>query len=439
MGSFNRFSQYGTTLLYDATARASLRTELYTIKNTIEGELISTETGIFHFGYNKLPLYSGYSDDEDKFKFYLKAACLCYIPYDTAGYAYIREKLGSEPVAEYRCKNILRKLKYMGIHLEGMEEVRLYEILAAQQTNVFQLDAAGLAGLCLRVRTALEGKIWADRGFIPSLTLSKAYSKIMDEIAAVACENRLEEMDISPYLPPYPAYTLTDKDKEYLDYLFDNQAFPEVYEYKLRMEEYIRVAQGKTSSYLLGPKDKTAKKGDRLILTYDNLQLSAEITGTEHYGDYIELPAEKYGFNIGTYNPYFYDNTTVREQGGLTLADFRVTEQRKIHDTFTVLYRAHQLEGAEAPKALYLVRKEHDIYMHAGYSSEFILKECMGGPTIKAISPKLPRLAGSKEDLLGQMDADIPSIPTRKEIENGFFTDADFNNFVYLFKLEIQD
>ena len=137
--------------------------------------------------------------------------------------------------------------------------------------------------------------------------------------------------------------------------------------------------------------------------------------------------------------PYFYDNATVREQGGLTLADFRVSERQKIHDTFTVLYRAHQLEGAEAPKALYLVRKEQDIYMHAGYSSEFILKECMGGPTIKAISPALHQLSGSREDLLTQMEEDIPSIPTRKEIENGCFTDADFNNYVYLFKLEIQE
>ena len=64
-GSFNRFSQYGTTLLYNPTARASLRLELYTAKSSIEGELISTDTGIFDFGYNKLPLYSGYSDDED--------------------------------------------------------------------------------------------------------------------------------------------------------------------------------------------------------------------------------------------------------------------------------------------------------------------------------------------------------------------------------------
>ena len=438
MGICNQYGNYNTTLMYNSTARRSLRADPYGTNSTLEEKLIFTKVGIFPFGYRRLPLYSGYSDDEEKFEFYLNAVCLCYIPYDVAGYAYMQEKLGSEPVAQYRCENILRKFKYMGIHLDGAEEVKLFELLSAQQSNVFRLDAAGLAGLCLRVRAAFEGKIWAERGFIPNLTLAKAYSAKMKEIAAYACENKLEEIDITPFLPQY-SYTLTDADKNRLDALFARQAFPALYEYRVKIEEYIRVAQGQTASYLLYAKDRAAKPGDKLIIIYDNVQISAEITGLRHYCDYTALPAEKYGFNIGTYNPYFYDNETASETGGLTLADFKIDQQCNIHNTFTVLYLAHQLKGTADAKALYLVKKEREVYMHATYSSEFILKECMGGPTIKAISPKPPVLAGSIEDLFRQMDEDIPSIPTRKEIENGCFTVEDYQNYVHLIRLEIKE
>jgi len=254
-----------------------------------------------------------------------------------------------------------------------------------------------------------------------------------------ALEHDLEEMDISEYLPKRERREFYAKDKEYIDYLFEAQSFPELYEYKVGIDEYVKVANKQTTSYMLGWKDKNARVGDKITITYDNVQISAEITRLRNYPDYLSLPSEKYGFNIGTYNPYFYDNYTVKEHGGVTLADFAVDERYKVHDVFTVNYWEHQLKGFEDAKEIYLIRKETDVYMHVSYSSEFILKECMGGRTIKAVSNKPGELKGSMKEIFAAMENGVPSIPTRKEIENGCFKEEDYKNYVYLIKLKVKD
>ena len=438
MSAFNDYSGYQTTLMYNGTARSSLRIDLYDMKNTLEDECMFMELSMYRF--KGLPLYDYYRDDEYEMKFFLKAAFLCYVPYDTVGYEYIkREWLGGESVAEYRYKNIMSKLKYMGIALdeEGCEKLRY--VLTSQEGTVFRLDPSGIAALALRVRTALEIDSFSKYGGIASLNISKAFSAKIKEIASVAVEHQLEEIDITEYLSKNEPYGLYGKDEDYIDFLFENQSFPEVYEYKVSISEYVKVAKGQTKSYMLGSRDKHAKVGDKIVIRYDNVQISAKITRLRNYPDYISLPNEKYGFDIGTYNPYFYDNYSAQEHGGITLADFVIDERKKVHNVFTVNYWEHQLRGFEDAKELYLVLKERDVYMHATYSSEFVLKECMGGRTIKAVSPKPPNTVDSKESIFGEIGEDVPCIPTRKEIENGCFKKEDYENYLYLVKLEIEE
>ena len=432
---FNKYSDYITTLTYNATARCSLRIDLYDMKNTIESELMFMER-FYHF--RRLPLYDGY-DAEYEAKFFLNAACLCYIPYDTVGYEYIREKLGGESVVEYRYGNVMKKLKYMGIILDEADKKKLHDLFASQETGVFRLDAAGIAALYLRVRTAVEGECLSLRRGVASLLLSKAFTAKIKELAEVALENSLETIDINEYLPKYELYTLYGKDTEYLDFLFEAQSFPELYEYEISIEDFAKVNKNQMTSYMLGAKDKAAKIGDKITLTYDNMQMSGEITGIRNYRSYLEIPAEKYGFGVGTYNPYFYDNETVMKNGGVLLADFKIEQTTKTSDVFTAYYHAYELEGVEDLKELCLVKRDMGIYAHVGYSSEFILKECGGGRTIRGISHKPAELNISKEGLLRAMEAGIPSIPSRKEIENGCFSEKDYKDCVWLIRLEITE
>ena len=433
----SKYNDYQTTLTYNGTARESLRRRLYDTWETLEMESHFTAHKMYRF--NCLPLYNHFSDDEHKMKFFMTAAFLCYIPYDTEGYEYIKQEwLGGESVVEYRYKNVMNKLKYMGILLDEEDSQNLRYVFESQESTVFRLDAAGIASLALRVRTALEGESFSKHNNVASLSLSKAISAKINEIAEFACEHELEEIDIAEYLPKRERREFYAKDKEYIDSLFEAQAFPEVYEYKVGIDEYVKIAKKQTTSYMLGWKDKNAKVGDKITVTYDNIQISAEIKRLRNYPDYISLPNEKYGFNIGTYNPYFYDNYTVKENGGVTLADFEIDEVHKTCDVFTVNYWEHQLRGFEDAKAIYLIRKETDIYSHVGYSSEFILKECMGGRTIKAVSKKPGELKGSMEDIFSAMEDGVPSIPTRKEMENGCFREEDYKNYVYLIRLEIE-
>lgn len=211
------------------------------------------------------------------------------------------------------------------------------------------------------------------------------------------------------------------------------------FEYKVSIGDYVKVAGGQMTSYMLGWKDKTAKVGDKITITYNNVQISAEITGLRNYPDYISLPNEKYGFGIGTYNPYFYDNYTVKEHGGVTLADFKVTESRKTSDVFTENYWEHQLKGHEDAKEIYLVRKERDVFMHVSEGSEFVMKECMGRRTIKAVAQKPAEFIGSSEELFAKMAEGVPSIPTRKEIGNGSVKEEDYENGVCLIKLTVKE
>lgn len=233
--------------------------------------------------------------------------------------------------------------------------------------------------------------------------------------------------------------TLNKENKDNTDIMPKEQSLTYIHEYRVSIEEYEKIANNLITSYMLGSKDKNIKEGDIIAITCNNIQLKAVITQTRNYPDYISLPNEKYGFDIGTYNPYFYDNSTIKEYGGVTLADFKIIESKKTHDLFTVNYWEHQLKGFEDAKQLYLVRKENNIFMHVSPSSKFILKECMGVRTIKGSSLGKPQLILSKENLFAEMDEIIPSIPTRKEIENGSFSKEDFDKHLLLIKLEITE
>ena len=438
MSTSNKYSNYITTLMYDSTARISLRIRLYDMWETLEDEYMFMEHSMYRF--KRLPLYDYYGDHEYEMKFFLKVPFMCYIPYDTEGYEYIKKEwLGGESLVDYRYKNVIKKLKYMGILLDddGCEKLRY--VLTSQEGTVFRLDPSGIAALALRVRTALEGEFFSKHNGIASLSLSKAFSAKINEIASFACEHNLEKMDISEYLPKRERREFYAKDKEYIDSLFEAQSFPEVYEYKVGIDEYEKVSNKQTTSYMLGSRDKHAKVGDKITITYDNVQISAEINRLRNYPDYISLPNEKYGFGIGTYNPYFYDNYTVKEHGGVTLADFKIDERHKVRDVFTVNYWEHQLAGFEDAKEIYLIRKERDVYMHVSYSSEFILKDCMGRRTIRAVSKKPAELKGSLQEIFRAMEDGVPSIPTRKEMENGCFKEEDYKNYVHLIKLEIKE
>jgi hypothetical protein len=200
MRASDKYGKYETTLLYNSTARASLRIDLYDMKNTLEDECMFMKFSMYRF--KGLPLYDYYRDDEYEMKFFLKAAFLCYIPYDTAGYEYIkREWLGGESLVDYRYKNVMKKLKYMGIILDESDSEKLRYLFASQEGTVFKLDPVGIAALALRLRTALEGEFLSKYNGMVSLRFSKAFSAKIAEIASVAVEQRLEEIDISEYLP----------------------------------------------------------------------------------------------------------------------------------------------------------------------------------------------------------------------------------------------
>ena len=231
--------------------------------------------------------------------------------------------------------------------------------------------------------------------------------------------------------------THTNKNENNVNCPIEKLPLSDTHEYNVSIEEYEKIANDLMTSYMLGSKDKNLKEGDVITIRYDNVRLRGKITGIRNYPDFISLPNEKYGFGIGTYNPYFYDNSAIKEHGGVTLADFKIIESDKIHDLFTVNYWEHQLNGFEDAKELYLVRKENNIFGHVELSSEFVLKECMGRRTIKGTSLGIPISICSKENLFTEMDESIPSIPTRKEIENGSFSKDDYCNNLLLIKLKI--
>ena len=106
------------------------------------------------------------------------------------------------------------------------------------------------------MRCALEGEAYANRGSFASLTLKKAFSAKLVQLAALTTEANLEEIDITPHLPAYSGYCLTEKDKAYLDFLFDAQAFPALYEYTVDAKEHCQIDDKKVTSFLRGGKDK---------------------------------------------------------------------------------------------------------------------------------------------------------------------------------------
>ncbi len=430
----NQYDGYTQKMLYDGTARESLGIDLYDMKWTIEDELLRIRAKFYYFGRD--PMGGGYLEN-DEVEFFLKAACLSYIPYDTAGYAYIKEKLGGASVADYRYETVLRKLTYMGIRPDERDRARLHALFVSQETGKTALDHAGLAAVCLRLHSAVEGLLLS-RGRLHSMGLGETYGEYLKTVCNAIKEKGLCEIDLAPFLPEYEPLSLSDADREYLDRLFREQAFPALYEYELGEEEYGRVERRETTSFLVGGRDRDVRIGDKLFFLYDNIGMNAEVTGLRRYADYTELPNERYGFGIGSYNPYFYDNESARERGGLVLADFRVGEAHRLHDTFTVLYHAHQLAGAEDASEIYLAKRDRGIYHHVGYSSEFVLKECMGGRTLYAVSPRPAEINLSREGLLSSMEEGIPSIPTRAEIQNGCFRDEDYEDGVYLIRLKIK-
>lgn len=420
-----RYGDYTRKLLYDGTARASLGLDLYDMKWTIEDELIQLRGKFYYFGRD--PMGGGYLE-EDEIEFFLKAACLSYIPYDTAGYAYIKEKLGGASVADHRYATVLRKLTYMGIRLDERDRARLHALLVSQETGKMTLDHAGLAAVCLRLHSAVEGLLLS-RGRLHTMGLSKTYGEYLAAVCGCIKEKGLREIDLSSFLPAYEPLSLSEADRKYLDDLFEEQAFPALYEYELSTEEFSLVDARKMTSFLTSA-EHDIRVGDRLMLTCDNIGIAAEITGARRYRDHTELPPVRYGFGLGSDAPC--------EQGGLLLADFRVDEVHALSDTFTVLCHARELELAAKADEIYLARRDRGIYRYVSYSSEFLLGDCEGGRTLVAVSKKPGELTLSADSLLFAMEEGIPSIPSREEIRNGYFRDEDYRDGVYLMRLTVK-
>ena len=68
MRASDKYGKYETTLLYNSTARASLRIDLYDMKNTLEDECMFMKFSMYRF--KGLPLYDYYRDDEYEMKFF---------------------------------------------------------------------------------------------------------------------------------------------------------------------------------------------------------------------------------------------------------------------------------------------------------------------------------------------------------------------------------
>ena len=399
-----RYGDYTQRMLYDSTARGSLRIDLYDMKWTIEDELIQLRAKFYYFGRD--PMGGGYLED-DEIEFFLKAACLSYIPYDTAGYAYIKEKLGGASVADYRYATVLRKLTYMGIRLDERDRARLHALLVSQETGKMTLDHAGLAAVCLRLHSAAEGLLLS-RGRLHSIGLGETYGEYLEAVCDAIKEKGLREIDLAPFLPEYEPLSLSDADRKYLDDLFSWQAFPAVYEYELNAEDFSLVDARRMTSFPLGA-ERDVRIGDRLLLTCDNIGIAAEITDLRH------APGE----------------------GGL-LAEFRVDEVHELHNTFTVLCHEEDLDPAEEVGEVYLARRDRGIYRYVSYFSEFILKARKGERTLRGVSERPGELHLSAESLLAAMEEGIPSIPSREEIRNGCFRDEEDRDGIYLIHIKIK-
>ena len=206
--------------------------------------------------------------------------------------------------------------------------------------------------------------------------------------------------------------------------------------YSVSQAELERIDTKKTVSYLLGARDADVRVGDKIAITCQNICFDGKIIGRRHYEDFVALPHEKYGFDISTYNPYFFDNESAKEAGGLTLADFVIVGKRKLHDSFSSLYHEHQLP--EGVRALYLIERKRSVYEWAVASSEFVLTECISGRKLSFVTEADAVTLFSAEALADAMTEDIPTLPTRKEIANGCFSDADYQRGLTLIRLTLR-
>ena len=209
------------------------------------------------------------------------------------------------------------------------------------------------------------------------------------------------------------------------------------FEYILSPDDFARVYCGEMTSYIVPMNDRGVKVGDKLALTRDNVQIIATVTAVKRYRDYVELPNERYGFNIGTYNPYFYDNESAAATGGVLLASFRTEGKRKLGNVFTDLYFANAFPKGENVHEIYLVRRDKGIFSSVGYGDEIVFRDCFSDATRRGIVNRPTVRLSSNEQLLGLLECGIPTLPARPVIENGCFTESDYTAGVYLIRLEL--
>lgn len=94
----------------------------------------------------------------------------------------------------------------------------------------------------------------------------------------------------------------------------------------LDIERMHRIKQGTMDVYLGSVRYKDAAPGDTLVFDVRGERLEATIVKVTHCDDYYEVPYHKCRMGWGRceiYNPeFFYDNASVKENGGLYLLEF---------------------------------------------------------------------------------------------------------------------
>ena len=389
----NEYGSYNQSLMYDTVARSSLRIKLYDMWSTIESEIMYIESGLNKF--RSTPLYDHYEESR-KAQFFINAACMCYIPYNKAGYEYLQNMLGDTPLWEYRYTNIINKLEVIGIVLSKEDKEGLEYLLKSYEGNEFRLDAYGLAALLLRVRGYVEGETGKLHRGYNTLILAKAFDRIVLKISNKVKEEGLSHIDITEFLTEKEELTLYQNEIDYMEELFFDQSFPRVHIKSTGIDQLGVIDKNRNLHHTVSGVEK-AKCGDYLLLRYNNFQARGKITGVN--GDIVT---------------------------------FKVEEMESINLPFIEYLTKEEMDVIEKQDMFYLLRRDSFMYRCTAFA-EFELREEKGERVIRADVCASQKSFFSEELLKKEIGEDAVAVPPTSA-----FTKEDYNNYVCAIKLKVK-
>ena len=152
-----------------------------------------------------------------------------------------------------------------------------------------------------------------------------------------------------------------------------------IFKKQICYDDCINISNNVINAILLFNEDKQAKIGDSFELTYDYKTINAKIVQIKKYKNYLDLPYRNYGLNYHTFNPYFYDNSSLKD--GLLASEIEIVSIKKDENLHNIIISdtnsLQNLEETKKAKCVFinntlinLIECNDIIYLTNMYTSE---------------------------------------------------------------------